>query len=306
MRLLRSVAALFFLSGCRSTVPNPAAASAVHAPIVDGIVDVGGTSLHIHCAGEGTPVVVLESGLGLDGGSWADVQPGIATFTRACVSDRAGMGYSTVAKKPHSNRQMALELYTLLERARLSAPYVLVGHSMGGTNVRLVASEHPSEVEGMVLVDAMGNDHFARYHTMLPEALKADFAKNLLPALHEGLDFDTYVRGNADVTASSRSLGDIPLVVLTHGKGEPPPGVSPELQAQMDRVWLVMQNELAGLSTNSVHVIAARSGHNIQWDAPKLVVAAVQEVVNAARAHRRVSASALLPLAGEGAQSTVP
>ena len=296
MKLPCLAATLLLVSGCLRASPAATAASA-HAPILDGLVEVGGPTLHIHCIGEGTPIVVLESGLGHDGGVWGDVQPGIADFTRVCVSDRAGMGYSTPARRPHGNRQMAAELYALLTRAGHRGPYVLVGHSMGGTNVRFFASEHPSDVDGMVLVDAMGNNHFARYHALLPDALEAEFAKTMLPSLHEGLDIDTYVRSNADVTASSRSIGDKPLVVLTHGKGEPAPGVTPEILGNMEHVWSEMQNELASLSTNSAHVVAKGSGHNIQWDAPELVVAAVREVVVAARSHGRVSDRALLPLA---------
>src|SRR5258706_10773441 len=115
MKIPSSAVILLLLSGCKSAVPMATAPS--RAPIMDGLVDVGGASLHIHCIGEGTPVVVLESGLGHDGGVWADVQPGVASFTRVCASDRAGMGYSTAARRPHGNRQMAAELYALLTRA---------------------------------------------------------------------------------------------------------------------------------------------------------------------------------------------
>src|SRR5207248_10351394 len=96
-----------------------------HMAITDGVVDIGVTSLHIHCVGEGTPIVVLDSGLGNDGGVWGDVLPEISHFTRACVYDRAGMGYSSPpSSKPHSNRQMARELHALLGKAEQSALYV--------------------------------------------------------------------------------------------------------------------------------------------------------------------------------------
>jgi pimeloyl-ACP methyl ester carboxylesterase len=106
---------------------------------VDGLIDVGAVSLHVHCLGDGLPTVVFDGGLGTDGAVWRDVQGQISLTTRACVYDRAGTGYSGLpSSKPHTNGQMAQELHALLARAGIRGPYVLVGHSMGGINLRLL------------------------------------------------------------------------------------------------------------------------------------------------------------------------
>lgn len=145
---------------------------------------------------------------------------------------------------------------------------------MGGINVRLFASEHPDEVAGMVLIDAMSDEQPARYWSLIPSEGMAGFRAGI-SKLHEGLDFGALVAGIADMRASNRSIGDKPLVVLTRGKEEAPPGVPPELIAQMLSAWQGMQAELPRLSTNAVQVVARNSRHFIQWDTPKLVVAAV-------------------------------
>src|ERR1700691_2336881 len=116
-------------------------------------VDVGGYQLHINCTGEGTPVVVLDSGLGDSYVSWIKVQPQVAKFTQVCSYDRAGLGYSDNSPRRRTSKVMAEELHTLLHNAGVEPPYVLVGHSMGGYNVRLFTSLYRSEVVGMVLVD---------------------------------------------------------------------------------------------------------------------------------------------------------
>jgi pimeloyl-ACP methyl ester carboxylesterase len=267
--------------------------------VTDGLVDVGGLSLHIHCVGAGSPVVVLDAGLGDDGSAWGQVQPEIGRFTRACVHDRAGTGYSSAAPRPHTTRQMVGELHALLQRAGLAGPYVLVGHSLGGLNARLYARQYPGEVVGMVLVDAAMEGQDARLWSLIPgEELRAFQAA--LRDHPEGLDFDSFRAGMADVRGAK--LGDMPLVVLTRGKEPPaPPAITAEVHARMAQVWREMQSELPGLSSNSAHVIAENSGHYVQRDAPRLVVAAVHEVVGAVRSHSRVDATRLSSIALEDA-----
>jgi pimeloyl-ACP methyl ester carboxylesterase len=291
--------AMLNLAACTHVPLPPVSPAAASGPIMDGMVDIGGLSLHIHCIGEGLPIVVLDSGLGLTGEAWDDVQPDVGRFTRVCAYDRAGRGYSSPAPKPHPNRQMARELGVLLERAGQRGPYVLVGHSMGGMNVRLFASEHPDRVAGMVLVDAVGDEQASRYWALMPDASMAEL-RVMLDKDPEGFDFDTWVAGVADMRDSSRSIGDVPLVVLTRGREDPPPrAASPEQAAKLRVAWQEMQTDLAKLSTNAAHVTAPNSGHNLQWEAPRLVVGAIRQVVNAARAHGRVNAAALLPLAND-------
>src|SRR6516164_1324840 len=77
-------------------------------------VAVGSLSLHVVCAGKGRPAVVFESGLGTDSTVWDQVQPDVSRFTLACAYDRAGLGSSSPAPRPHSNLQMAEELHRLL------------------------------------------------------------------------------------------------------------------------------------------------------------------------------------------------
>jgi alpha/beta hydrolase fold len=107
------------------------------------LVDVGGERLHIDCVGEGSPTVVLESGLGGSSLDWRLVQPELGKTTRVCAYDRAGMGWSDPSPQPRTPRQIADELHTLLTHAGIAGPYVLVGHSLGGKNVRLFALTHP-------------------------------------------------------------------------------------------------------------------------------------------------------------------
>jgi pimeloyl-ACP methyl ester carboxylesterase len=121
------------------------------------LVDVGGWRLHLNCTGytsPSQPTVILEAGLGDFSVEWSLVQPGVAKFARVCSYDRAGDGWSELGPHPRTFRQIVYELHTLLDKAGVKPPLVLVGHSYGGWLVRQYASTYPADVVGMVLVEA--------------------------------------------------------------------------------------------------------------------------------------------------------
>lgn len=83
-------------------------------PMQGRLVDVGGRKMHIHCPGDGSPTVILDSGLGDSYLSWKKVQPEIAKFTRVCSYDRAGLGFSDPSSEPRTSKAIAEELHGLL------------------------------------------------------------------------------------------------------------------------------------------------------------------------------------------------
>lgn len=121
-----------------------------------------GRRMNIYCLGTGTPTVILDAGLGGDTTAWAMVQPQIASRTRACAYDRAGLGFSDGSSRPNTAGNIAQDLHALLQAAKIAPPYVLVGHSSGGMNIRVFADRYPEEVAGMVAVDSSHEDQSIR------------------------------------------------------------------------------------------------------------------------------------------------
>ena len=117
------------------------------------LVDVGGRKMNLFCRGEGRVTVVFDAGLSDWSSIWALVQPAVAARTRACTYDRAGLGYSDASGRPGSPVNIVEDLHRVLEAAGIHAPLVLVGHSMGGFNMKLYAATYRAQVAGMVLVD---------------------------------------------------------------------------------------------------------------------------------------------------------
>jgi pimeloyl-ACP methyl ester carboxylesterase len=286
------------IESCRDPPAAPATTTTPSIAASDGMVELEGASMHFHCYGSGSPTVVFDAAIGLDGTAWRNVAPSVAGLTRACVYDRKGTGYSSApVVLPHTNRQMADELYELLARAGVRGPYVLVGHSVGGINMRLLASTHLSEIAGMVLVDS-ADDPMRLWSLMPPDAVSK--RREELKNGPEGLDLDAFVAGVREMHDTSKSIGDKPLVVVTRGLADAPPGASPAVAREWLRVWQEQQLELLGLSTNVVQVTARNSHHMIPVEAPSLVVASVEEVVQAVRTHGRVRESVLTAFANEG------
>jgi pimeloyl-ACP methyl ester carboxylesterase len=136
-------------------------------------VQIRALKLNIDCSGQGSPTVILDSGMGVPAVGWAMVQPEVAKFARVCSYDRAGYGWSEAGPKPRTSLQIAKELRALLDASGETGPYILVGHSFGGYNVRVFTSRYPSDVVGVVLVDAEHGDEEKRIDELLSPRVKS-------------------------------------------------------------------------------------------------------------------------------------
>ena len=117
------------------------------------LVDIGGFRLHVHCAGKGSPSIILDAALGGSSLSWSLVQPELAKLSHVCSYDRAGFGWSDAGPMPRTAGRIADELRTLLDRAGVAPPFLPVGHSFGGLVALIFAHRFRSEITGLVLVD---------------------------------------------------------------------------------------------------------------------------------------------------------
>jgi len=146
------------------------------------MVDIGGRRLNLYCAGSGPVTVVFDAPSGDGGWTWHGVQPKVAARTRACVYDRAARGFSDPSPLPPTYGNAVSDLHTLLAKAGIAPPYVLVGNSFGGAAVQLYAYRYPQEVKALVLVEAGHEDEEKRINAASQGKMKqfSDFQEQVI------------------------------------------------------------------------------------------------------------------------------
>ena len=225
-------------------------------------VRAAGVTQAIACTGTGSPTVVYVNGWQAPAiRTWSLAARSTARITRVCLFDRPGSGLSP--KRPKDARrstpqQQADEMLALLATVGETGPFVLVPWSYGGLVARAAGAQHPDQVAGMVLVDAM---------SPLRSRLETPWHGE-----HGIVDTSTM----ATTVGAGPDLGSHPLIVLTE---ETFAGWSAGGRAES----LALQEQAATLSSNSVHGVVLGANHHIPMRNAQAVVAATAAVVLSVR-----------------------
>ena len=285
------------------------------------LIDIGGRKLHLYCSGKGTPTVILIAGGGAFSIDWALVQPGIAGHTRVCSYDRAGLAWSDPGPADETVEQTIGDLHTLLHAAGEKGPYLLVGASIAGIFIRAYERAFPEEVAGLVFSNSSNRigrsvrgkagliwdltEDDIRSTFPLPSSAKGpppsreDEPFNRLPtalqAVRLWLDLSLWEKWDPAKTGPESTLswrkeflkefeetdpgrehplGELPVIVLSSG----PIATESERQSRNGAAA-----RLDFLSSNSVHITATGSGHEIHLYQPDLVVQTLLRAVSAIR-----------------------
>ncbi|MGH8895134.1 MAG: alpha/beta hydrolase, partial [Actinomycetes bacterium] len=271
--------------------------------------DVGGHRLHLDCTGTGSPTVVLENGLSKTSPLWSAITAKVAKTTRVCAYDRSGQGWSGDADGPQDGLAVAADLHTLLARAGETGPYVLAGHSSGGTLAMTYTAQYPAQVAGMVLLDSSSPHQFtdqpdfpgtyAMMRRLLPvlptlsrlgalQLTPASASTALTPdAAAQVRAFATSPRGARNMRDEQSQLRDVfaQAQALTTFDPKPLAVVTARENADGTKGWAAAQDQMAALSTNSSHWVADTTHVGLLDDAAGSVesVRAITEVVTAVR-----------------------
>ena len=301
---------ILLLSGCYEQY---ASYQATKLPLDGKYLKIANKNMHIVEKGEGVPSVIFISGWDIMGHmSWQNVQNEVAQKTYTLSYDRAGILRSDTIDSPRTCSNIAKELHILLENANVKKPYILVGHSLGGGFIRCFVKQHKNEVAGVVLVDSAHPEQMKYYKKSVQERMrnlpslwlvklqaysglariyskiyghdipfiKKDDIRNSKKNAFLPKSYIEYIREGKHFKEMSQEVngttfGDTPLIVLSAKESQ-------KTQAIMYEDWKMLQDKLAKLSSNSKHRWVD-SGHYIQLEKPKVVIEAVNEMVDMVR-----------------------
>ncbi len=238
-------------------------------PDLAGTFDVGGHSLYIECRGRSGPVVLFDAGSGSDGASWSrsrkDFIGLIDNTYQRCVYDRANLGKSDHVPGPRTSATAAEELHSLLHAAGLEPPYVLVGRSFGGYNVRLFAGAYPSEVRALVLVETLTPEFHKGMESLLTPEQWSEESKSF-ESIEAPLDEVT-----SGPLVAAATLPDVPLLVVAgtkwHLGNEPWPSDWPG--PQLDALWDQAQQDLGSSVPRGRTVVFQGGDHSLHFSQPE-------------------------------------
>ncbi len=221
------------------------------------VVHVDGRAVEVVEAGVGEATVVFESGLGDDWTPWDDVASEVSRHARVFAYSRPGYGDSDPSSTPRDAGHIVAELRVLLTSQGYAPPYVLVGHSFGGTYMELFAKSHPDEVAGVVLVDPRHRDFLEACEAKKIEmcGIPADDLATLPDV--QIAEYKAFAKASGQILAAG-SFGSYPVRVLT--ATEHP--TSPAWEA----LWESMLGSLAAEAEDGRQILFEGAGHYIQRD----------------------------------------
>ena len=129
-------------------------------PIEDG-------KMHVYMMGHGETTIVLLPGMGvaLPSAQFGPLMRKLSeTYTVVSV-EYFGIGFSSETSRPRTCENYVEEIRTVLSKAGLKAPYVLMPHSISGLYSEYFAAKYPDEVSAIISLDGTSS---AFYQEMSP------------------------------------------------------------------------------------------------------------------------------------------
>jgi len=209
-----------------------------------------------------TPTVIFENGFGVNMKLWDEVFLEISKTNSVFAYNRKD---NRVLKDKIFPSDMVEHLRDVLKDREIKPPYILVGHSLGGLNMQYFAKKYPQEVLGVVLVDSTHPKGLGD-PSLMPKSRKKIFE---------------HVNRCADEVLNFPDMVDIPMIALIATYKSSRNKYPEKLLIQIDEMKKSMETfpELYP----SCKLQRVDSGHFVMYEKPKVVIEAVNEMVEMVR-----------------------
>ncbi len=254
--------------------------------------------LHYEVYGSGSPIIILDVGVGETYSSWDAVIEQLSNITSVFVYDRAGYYQSETGPRPRHSRRAAHELEHCLRQNGIKPPYLLLGHSLGAMNLQVFAIDYPQFVSGMILIDPPPLDWLTgksfselrelfnnqtRQMEQASEALldSPDPEDNTQGRFLQTLasEHNELMTSSAQQVAEIMSFDDLPVTVLAAGRFNPLFG---DEAAAYQKFWNDQCLKVSQKSSIGNYILVSGATHHIHLDAPEIVIQAVREMIRTA------------------------
>ena len=292
------------------------------AAVPGKLYNVDGYSMHLFCTGQGSPTIVLDSGLGDDFTAWYNVQPALSKVTRVCSYDRAGFGWSQSRPAVQDANAISSQLHQLISVAGLQRPLILVGHSIAGLYLRSYAAHYPEDLAGLIFLDGatpLQDDRVPSELVKIEQQQRRQMpwqkllmtlgwyrlqgicttgvsgskqyalwinADSCIPSQMDAMERELDAeRSSGEQTLRAGPFGKLPILIFSRDPTVLASNWPLSVSKANAIVWNQMQEEAKGLSTHSRRIIAKGSNHYIQNDRPDLVNREISAFIVQVRAH---------------------
>ncbi|UKS54670.1 alpha/beta fold hydrolase [Exiguobacterium acetylicum] len=212
------------------------------------------------------PTFIFETGYGQDLSTWHPILDQIEALGTILMYDRTNTGGSSPYNS-ETSQQSVNRLHRLIRTLSLKPPFILVGHSYGGTLVRQFASQYPNEVSGLLLIDATPESYIQRFLPVMPKSFQSKYQNQFTLEC-------TYADFKESIEATNSDEHYIfPLIVLSAGKKE-------HYSRDAQLLWHELQRQTARQSLRGSFINVSNSGHFIHHDAPDKVIHALQTLIS--------------------------
>jgi len=243
-------------------------------------VEIRGKKQYYVNKDEGNPVVVFVSGLGPTMDDFFEIQNKISKTTQTFCYDRAGVGKSEPFNNDRSLENISSELKELLEKVKISKPFILVGHSRGGLIARFFANKYPDKICGLILIDPALPEHRSMKRSLRTDKEKVEFDAFYNSFCTDSIKYSATIRSEFNAADSASISGknfpsNIPITIIASNK------ITKDKYSKADtKIKVDLLNAYLKTAPQIKLILTNKSGHFIHEDEPKLVVKEILLMIN--------------------------
>ena len=243
-------------------------------------VSVADFELEYQEAGKGEHLVLLEAGAGASLSDWDPVFAGIAEKARVIRYSRVGNGNSTAIKRHFTSMDYARHVAGFLEKLAISEAVLLVAHSYGGSIARDFSASYPNKVKGLLLLDPSSEHDVDIMRAMDLDTANEQIAQIKLDDMANGMSNNYLDFWSKRPLPDYPQIRDIPVAVIASVKKvKNPPNLF--FTDEGRKRWGAHWQQWARSFPQGRAILTDKSGHFVQFDQPDLVLAEIENLINA-------------------------